>query len=138
MAERAGGSSDESSYHPLATGWATWLWWVLASTVAWGMAGPVGVKSGSSVDIIVAGYLGVALGGIVTGVLQWLVLRRLVARAGWWVLASTVGWLVGGPVFGFMSWAVGGPLGGLISWAALGAVYGAITGPVLIWLLRLR
>jgi hypothetical protein len=44
----------------------------------------------------------------------------------WWVLASTVGWVVGMPV------------GGFVGWAALGAVYGAITGVVLVWLLRQR
>ena len=64
------------------------------------------------------------------GVLQWLVLRRQVARAGWWVLASTVGWIVGGLVSGITDTAAG--------WAVLGAVYGAITGAVLVWLLRHR
>jgi hypothetical protein len=48
----------------------------------------------------------------------------------WWVLASTVGWAAGG----FLSGAV--PVGGFLGWAALGAVYGAITGSVLVWLLR--
>ncbi len=73
-----------------------------------------------------AGYVGVAVGGVVVRVLQWLVLRRQVGRAGWWVLASTVGW------------AVGGHVGGTLGWAVLGAVYGAITGSVLVWLLRQR
>ena len=35
--------------------------------------------------VILAGYLGAVVGGILTGVL-----RRQVPRAGWWVLASTV------------------------------------------------
>ena len=48
----------------------------------------------------------------------------------WWVLASTVGWVVGGPMTGI----VGGPVD--MGWAVLGAVYGAITGPVLVRLLR--
>ena len=59
-------------------------------------------------------------------------LRRQVARASWWVLASTVGWVVGG----FLSGAV--PVGGFLGWAALEAVYGAITGTALVWLLRQR
>jgi hypothetical protein len=67
---------------------------------------------------------GVSLFGTVVGVLQWLVLRRQVARAGWWVLASTVGWVVGMP----LGDSVGGP--------ALGAAYGAITGTALVLLLR--
>ena len=66
---------------------------------------------------------GAALYGTLVGVLQALVLRRQVARAGLWVLASTVGWVVAIPVGGMI-----GPPG----WA----VYGAITGTVLLWLLR--
>ena len=48
----------------------------------------------------------------------------------WWVLASTVGWVVGDPVcsslIGF----------GALNWVVFGAVYGTITGLVLVWLLR--
>ena len=74
---------------------------------------------------------GVALGGTVLGVPQWLVLRRQVARASWWVLASTVGWVVGG----FLSGAFEG---GVVGRAVIGAVYGAITGAVLVRLLGQR
>ena len=58
--------------------------------------------------------------------LQWLVLRRQMPRAGWWVLASTVGWVVGMPLGD-----INGPPG-------LGAAYGVITGTTLVWLLRQR
>jgi hypothetical protein len=47
----------------------------------------------------------------------------------WWVLASTVGWVVGG----FLSGAFDG---GFAGWATIGAVYGAITGMALVLLLR--
>lgn len=63
--------------------------------------------------------------GTVSGVLHWLVLRQQAARAGWWVWASTIGWLVAIPM---------GDLNGPPGWAA----YGAITGAVLVWLLRSR
>ena len=53
-----------------------------------------------------------------------------VTRAGWWVLASTVGWVVGGPAGSIVDEAV--------SWVVLGAVYGAITGTTLVCLLRQR
>ncbi len=155
---------------------------MLASTVGWAAGGPVGVAVGSSRYIIVNGYVGIAVGGTVAGALQWLVLRRQVARAGRWVLASLgaaavvgvvvfgvgavsadVGWVVGAAAFGTVlgalqwlvlrrqvaragwwvlastvGWVVGGPVGGIVGWAALGAVYGAVTGPVLVWLLRQR
>ncbi len=176
-------TSQRNEVRPMMpVGWRLWLWWVLASTVGWAVGGPVGVAVGSSGDIIVAGYVGVAVGGIVAGELQWLVLRRQVAGAGWWVLASTVaaavvgvvvfgvgvvsadvGWVGGAGLFGTVvgvlqwlvlrrqvaragwwvlastvGWVVGGPVGGFVGWAALGAVYGAITGSVLVWLLRQR
>jgi hypothetical protein len=66
---------------------------------------------------------GVGLYGTLAGVLQWLVLQREVTRAGWWVLASTVGWVVSIPV---------GDITGPPGWA----FYGAITGTLLVWLLR--
>ncbi len=69
-----------------------------------------------------------ALAGLVAGGLQWLLLRRWVARAGWWVLGSALGWALG---LG-LAVAVGRTLG----WMVAGAVGGAITGPLLIWLLR--
>lgn len=66
---------------------------------------------------------GAGLYGTLVGLMQWRVLRRQVARSGWWVLASTVGWIVAFPL---------GELGGPPGWA----VYGAITGTMLVWLLR--
>lgn len=48
-----------------------------------------------------------------------------------WVLASTVGWVVGG----FLSGAFAG---GVLGWVTIGAVYGAITGAALARLLRRR
>jgi len=71
-----------------------------------------------------------ALGGAVVGILQWLVLRRQVSRAGWWVLASTVGLGLSMAVAGaFLDMELVGLLVG-------GAVLGAVTGGALVWLLR--
>ena len=49
-------------------------------------------------DVVVSGnvYLYFALEGVVLGLMQWLVLRRQLISAGWWIAASTIGWLVGG------------------------------------------
>jgi hypothetical protein len=183
---------SSASDRPVAVGWGFWLWWVLASTMGWAVGARVGVAVGSFGEppgfeaaqsvptIIVAGYLGVAVGGILVGVLQSLVLRRKIARAGWWVLAGVgaaavigvvvfgvgvvntdVGWVVGASLFGIVvgvlqwlvlrrqvaragwwvlasavGWFVGMPVGGVLDWPALGAAYGAITGIALVWLLR--
>ncbi len=110
-------------------------WWVLASTVGY----TVGIAAAAMHGILLVHWLelpwrwvvsivGGAGGGAVTGaavgVMQWLVLRRQLRRAGWWVLASIVGWAMGQAAHG----AIGLP--------AAGAVSGAITGIALVRLLR--
>ena len=86
--------------------------------------------------------LGVVVGWILLGVLQWLVLRQEVAGAGWWIVAPTLGLLLAIPVVGFVTWATGAPVdstvGGLLRWHAFGAAYGLSTGTALVWLLRHR
>ena len=67
--------------------------------------------------------LGVTLYGLLIGILQWLVLRRQVPRAWIWVPASALSWIVAIPA---------GDLNGPPGWA----IFGAITGTVLVWLLR--
>ena len=96
--------------------------WVLASLGA-AVAGALLALGVGLFDADLGWVAGAGLYGTLVGVLQWLVLRRQVARAGWWVLATTVGWVVAIPV---------GDIAGPPGWA----VYGAITGTVLVWLLR--
>jgi hypothetical protein len=99
-------------------GWRFWLWWVLASTVGlavgmlvrpfafyvvgawltWGGGIEVVFALDDVVALEVAFALSGALGGASVGIAQWLVLRRQVSRAGWWVLASSVGLAVGSVV----------------------------------------
>ncbi|MBW4635016.1 MAG: serine/threonine protein kinase [Iphinoe sp. HA4291-MV1] len=90
------------------------------------------------------------------GIMQWLVLRRQVLHAGWWILGSIVGVVLGYVVGDFASdivYAIVSNAGVKIPttptlddwrWIVIyaigiavgGAIYGAITGRVLIWLLR--
>ena len=87
-------------------------------------------------------------------VAQWLTLRRLAPRAGWWLAAATLAWAVSVPV----SWAVGllvgfpatmvaglaaggfagGLVGAVVLVAAVGTVAGALTGAALTCLLPAR
>ena len=108
-------------------------WWVLASA-----AGGYGIVQAAphmfSPSLSFGGLLSytpvVALGGAVTGTLQWLVLRGQFSRAGWWMLASTVGWWLSVTVWGVHNWdAIG-------AFFVTGAVLGAVTGGALVWLLR--
>ncbi len=115
-------------------------WWVLASAAGgygiWqlGFTGYSDSLEMSYVSLL--GWTGVvALSGAVTGTLQWLILRGQVSRAGWWVLASTVGWGLSVTVARAFPWGVGDSdaVGALVVTAA---VLGAVTGGALVWLLR--
>lgn len=89
-----------------------------------------GVKAGIEAGADAGGVAAAVVFGAAIGVAQWLVLRRHVARSGWWVLACSVGWVVSGLSAGVTDGAAG--------WTVLGAVYGAITGCALVLLLRHR
>jgi len=113
-------------------------WWVLASAAGgYGIlqAGFQGLSESLSFGALLSFTGVVALGGAVTGTLQWLVLRGQVSRAGWWVLASTVGWGLVGAVLGAFPWGVG-DTDALVALVVTGAVLGAVTGGALVWLLR--
>ena len=81
-------------------------WWVLASTIGFAVAGPVGLFAGYLVHAV-AGY---ALIGVSIGLAQWFALRTKVSNAGWW-LPANVAFVI--PILG-----------------------AAITGWTLIWLVR--
>ncbi len=77
------------------------------------------------------------------GASQWLVLRHHVDGAGWWVAANASAWLLGMPVVfaamglvdedtPFAAVAALASASGLL----MGAVVAAVTGGVLVWLLR--
>ena len=102
-----------------------WLLWVLASTVAFGVGGRLGVALSPSKDLIVIAYLNLTATIILAGVLQWLVLRRLIADTGSWVLVSVaavavIGLLVFG--LGLINRDVGWVLGVVVGWIVLGVL----------------
>jgi hypothetical protein len=119
----------------------------IAGTGLWGMASALGFGSAMGAPAAanpaenpaMAGFLIVCVFGVVGGILQWLILHRKVPRAGWWLLANLLGSLVG---------AIGLPIAVAIgetgNWGlalmtfglVFGAGNGAITGAMLVWLLR--
>ena len=129
-------------------------WWVVTGIVGGVAAGAIGVAVGVSAGVTTGVIEGLAEGaargmeagidagmdaagvtmavlfGAAVGVVQWLVLQRHVEGSGWWMLACGVGWVVSGLAAGITDTAAG--------WTVLGAVYGAITGCVLVVLLRRR
>jgi hypothetical protein len=63
--------------------WTLWLQWLMVTTLGWVLGG------------VLLPELALVTAGLVIGVLQWVVLRQRVLQAGWWILASTVGWAGG-------------------------------------------
>lgn len=118
-------------------------WWVLATAVGGLGIFQAGLIFGFSAFIgpyksLVAflGWIGIAsLGGLVTGALQWLVLRGKVSRSGWWVLASTVGWALSATVTRAIPWGVDDK-DAMFGMVVAGVVWGMVTGGALVWLLR--
>ncbi len=89
-----------------------------------------------------AAVMGLVLGPVLA-LFQWLVLRRHLRGAAWWIPAHAVAWAFGMMIIfagaGSLSteaslWATGGVLAGTCLLA--GTVVGALHGLVLIWLLR--
>jgi hypothetical protein len=141
----------------LAIGIGQWLvvrrrmahagWWVLVTIVGWVVCDAVLAASGRINPTL--GIGGAALSAIVIAVLQWLVLRRGATQAGRWIVVSA-GALAVASFAGFAvilaaqfgSWfhlqptdfpsAIPWGLAGMV----MGPIYGAMTGAVLVWLVR--
>ena len=128
-------------------------WWLLASTSAWalvylviralfwplaaGINFPLGLFEGGAIR----GALDGAMGGLMAGLAQWVLLRKWVVHAGWWVLGSvigvTAGWLVVAWLAGVgLDEAIGFQLAVLVGGGIAGLVVGAISGIVLYQLWR--
>jgi hypothetical protein len=118
-------------------------WWILASG-AGSLAGffilgvgIAGADTGQGFLFIGERYVfdaAAALAGSVVGAAQWFVLRQWVARAGWWIFASSVSWLGATNVYAFLTRANDFRL--TLGGAAAGLLSGAIMGLVLVWLMR--
>src|SRR6266487_5979778 len=122
------------------------------SQTGWGALGSaVGLTVGYVVGYIMGGppfdfILAPALAGLLGGVGQWFALRRHVVGAAWWILATPLGFLIGGIVGTAIAIiGLGDALGGsYLAWIVLngvvyvvaGAIGGGLSGSVLMWLLR--
>jgi hypothetical protein len=104
----------------LIIGTAQWLiirpifpqawWWIITSAAGWSLGwGMVSLFSPPQIETLVG-----AIYGATTGLVQWMILRRWIPKAGWWIITSALGWAVG--------------LAGFVSSPLVGAVVGAVTG----------
>lgn len=64
-----------------------WLWWLLVTTVGGAVIGALSAPTDFFWYVFMTGF--------VVGIAQWLVLRFYIRYAGWWVLASALGWFLG-------------------------------------------
>jgi hypothetical protein len=69
-----------------------------------------------------------AIIGLLTGLIQWPILRRYFSRSIFWVLASTLGWGICFMITMISVWTF--LLGALL--------YGAITGATIVWVMRIK
>ena len=107
-------------------------WWILASTVGWG----VGLLSAEKIGGLVE-FRGVILGTII-GIVEWFLFRRYVPAAYWWIPAHALG----GLAFALVGWLppnlmAGNLLASPLSYAELGIATGSFTAIALVWLSRL-
>jgi len=91
---------------PVISASAPWaLQWIRGTSLGWAISGAACWGLSWIVDYAPIHVLGMSLtigaetvgclAGLGIGMGQWLILRRGTARAGWWVLISTLSWAVG-------------------------------------------
>jgi hypothetical protein len=114
-------------------------WWILVTIVGFAIGKFVADAIGQALSGAVGLVLSGAAIGTALGIAQWLILRRHVAQAGWWALASILAWAVGWAIINLVNEAADGPTSTAYLIGATGAAAaGVITGVSLVWLLRER
>ena len=101
--------------------WGFGLRWVFATSVGWVLGFAICEAFKAFLDSITADG---AVIGISVGIGQWLALKGRINRAGWWILASIIGFAVGKVVGDVFAEAVSGAVGFGLSGAAIGASVG--------------
>jgi hypothetical protein len=76
------------------TRWGFWLRW-LPTFIGFIVGGALGTAVSGRLDSLPAAIVGGALAGAVIGGGQWLVLRRVLPGAAWWIGATAVGQAIG-------------------------------------------
>ena len=122
-------------------GWGFWLLWVAASTVGFALGSIAHQHAGKlltdTTPALIALTVTVGLYPLIAtlpGFLHWLILRRWFSNAGWWVLASSISWVVA--EYAYLKLTRAGDVRLLWGAAVSGALSGAITGFTLVGLMR--
>lgn len=118
-----------------------WLRWVLATIAGFiigallGVYVAYGLFDGDGSDATIGITAGIVMGGT-GGCLQWLVLREKIARAGWWVLASALGFAITLGILGVIG--IGESNESYVMAGILFAVVFEVAGGILQWLVLRR
>jgi len=132
----------------LAVGFMQWLvlrrylpgtgWWIPTNAAGTCCLLIIPTALGATDALLIATGI-VALCGAMTGTLQWLVLRGKISRAGWLILANAGSWGLLCLLIISLSSNLGGGGGDLMDILLMTtavAMLGAVTGGVMVWLLR--
>jgi hypothetical protein len=108
--------------------WTAWIQWVFLTTVGW----LLGILITVQLDFLTDSRLGpiLELGiGLTVGLVQWIQMRLLIPKSGWWILATGLAWS--------LSLAISRWLGAGFSLDLRGAMIGVLLG-LSQWLLLRR
>jgi hypothetical protein len=111
-------------------------WWVLLTFIGW-----VAYWELINMNLLVKAQgiafipdlLNLAIFGVILGVLQWLLLRKKIHSAGWWVLANIVGMMLGSLVIDTIDTVLQGD--SPFDFITGSIVLAIITGVCMVWLL---
>jgi len=93
-----------------------WGQWVMLLAAGGALGGAI---SGAMGTVVLGGSANWAAFGGSIGIMQWIVLRRLIPVGPWWVLGSALGWATYELVGGNLGWITAGTLAGLLQWLSL-------------------
>jgi hypothetical protein len=93
-----------------------WGQWVFLQAVGGALGGAI---SGAMGAVVLGGSANWAAFGGCVGIMQWIVLRRLIPIGPWWVLGSALGWATYELVGGHLGWVTAGALAGALQWPSL-------------------
>ena len=128
----------------IGVGTAQWLilrrwidragWWILANGLGLVVVVPLNTALPGAMSEAAKAAVTGAMAGAIAGLLQYLILRQQVGRAWLWVVAGIAGWAVGGGGAAVLRAITGLEEG---TGEVIGAAaYAALTGAVIVWLLR--
>lgn len=119
---------------------APWFWSCVIGLSAPFLVMDIAQALGRPIPYSLEAY--VALGGLIAGVCQWRLLRSRFHGAGWWVLASALGWGLAALAAAFANTQKLRGIWGALLFLAIaiggGVILGAVTGLALARLLRVK